>query len=293
MSQKPRTTDNVVPLFVDEAADVVDEVAVGRTLIPPPPPAPSPGAVIDLSDRPKVLMGIGAGNTGKTSLLRWFTEQLLARRSTARLAAVDPENRELKDYFLDVLEPNSHDPDRVARWLQAFLARVIETKASALIDFGGGDTSLGRLVAEAPDLVAMLEEGGVTPVAVYLFGSRIADLSPLATLERAGFQPRATALVLNEGRIDPTADPEIEFAQLRRHSTYRAAIDRGAVEIRMPRLSVAKLVEDRRIKFSNARDGISPEGRQVVPLGMFQKSAVRAWLTRMDAAFAPIASWVP
>jgi hypothetical protein len=32
---------------------------------------------------------------------------------------------------------------------------------SACIDFGGGDTSLGRLISEAPDLAQVMEEAGV------------------------------------------------------------------------------------------------------------------------------------
>ena len=54
-------------------------------------------------------MAIGAGGTGKTMLLRYFTDELIARDSNARLAAIDPEKRELKSYFQGVLEPLGYD----------------------------------------------------------------------------------------------------------------------------------------------------------------------------------------
>jgi hypothetical protein len=170
---------------------------------------------------------------------------------------------------------------------------LVKDQASGLIDTGGGDTAVGRLISEMPTIVQDLQEAGITMVATYLFSPRLADLSPLATMEGAGFQPAATALILNEGRADPTADPEQAFAQLRRQPVYRAALDCGAIELRMPRLAVAKKIEDRRLQFRQARDGIVPEGRKVAPLGWSDRISLRSWLARMDLAMAPISSWIP
>jgi hypothetical protein len=58
------------------------------------------------------------------------------------------------------------------------------------------------------------------------------------------------------------------FRRIMQHSAYRAAIDRGAIQLWMPRLFVAKKIDERRITFKEARDGIVPEGRKVVPLGV-------------------------
>jgi hypothetical protein len=296
MSQKPRAADNVVPLFDSDLDDATasEEIAIGRSIptAAAAPLYPAGAAAAVLSEAIKVVMAIGLGSTGKTSLMRWFTERSVAKGSPARLAAVDPENRELRDYFANVLEPRGNDPESTARWLRDFVDRLIATKTPALIDFGGGDTSLAALLREVPDLVAVMEDQGLTPVAIYPLSPRLSDLAPLKALEDAGFQPRATALVLNEGRAE-TADRERWFDPIRRHSIYRAVIDRGAVEIWMPKLAVAKKVEDRRLRYQQARDGIVPDGRKVQPLGVLDRSSVRNWLTRMDAAFAPIQSWIP
>ena len=175
------------------------------------------------------------------------------------LATVDPVNRELGHYFQAAMAPKTQDPAQITAWLEKLLTWLMTERKSAAVDFGGGDTSLGRLVAEVPDLQTVMEDAGVEPVALYLLSPRSTDLTPLAAMEQTGFKPKATALILNEGRADSTRDRDQEFAQLRKHSTYRAAISRGAVEIWMPRLYAAKAIEDRRLLFHQAMTGETPE----------------------------------
>jgi hypothetical protein len=296
MAPKSKASAAVIPLFQAlQADDLTEEVAVGWRLTPAPvEEAPAATAAIDLSERPKVLMTVGAGSAGKTTLLRWITEIILQRDSKAIIAAVDPTNRSLKDYFAGVVEPPSRDPSAVVPWLEKKLLQHIMTAgASAAIDFGGGDTSLLQLIASGADIAATLEQAGVSPVAMYVMSPRVDDLSVLATLEQAGFQPRATAIVLNEGRADPTRTREEAFAAIMRHSVYKTAIDRGAVPIWMPRLIPAAEIELRRIQFSVARDGLVPEGKKFTPLGPFDRSRVRHWLEAMEKNFAPVKSWLP
>ncbi len=138
-----------------------------------------------------------------------------------------------------------------------------------------------------------MEDAGVSPVAAYMLSPRLSDLTPLATLEAAGFQPRATMLVCNEGRIDGLTPREEAFARTMRHSTFQRAVERGAEVVWMPRLFAAKEVEDRRIKFGQAVAGASAEGKKSAPLGPFDRSRVAHWLMRMDMEFAPVASWLP
>ena len=285
----------VVPMFdrdhtFEEARLDVSHLAAGQQARP----LQQPRVERDLTGRSKALMAIGAGATGKTTLLRWVCEQALLRDSGAGviLATVDPINRELGQYFPTAVAPKSSEPAQVTAWLERLLTTLMEDNQSAAIDFGGGDTSLGRLVHQIPDLATMLDEAHVAPVALYTLSPRPSDLTPLAAMEAAGFKPEGTALILNEGRADPTREIDTEFAQIRRHSVYKAALDRGAVEIWMPRLYAAKAIEDRHISFTHAQDGTMPEGRTDPPLGMFDRSRTRHWLRAMDEAFAPISSWL-
>lgn len=68
-------------------------------------------------------------------------------------------------------------------------------KASAILDFGGGGTTLAKLIHEAPDLNSMMTTAGVAPVACYMIGLRVEDLASLDSLEQAGSQPQATLFV--------------------------------------------------------------------------------------------------
>lgn len=275
------------------AIDDEDEVPVGLPPAVAPAPDRRPGAAaVDLTGRPKVWFAIGPGRSGKTMLLRWAAEEIDANAAPI-YAAADPQNRSLKTYIDEVAEPATNDAAEVTRWLEELLQFTMQEGTSALIDLGGGDTSLGRLVAQMPDLVQTLEDAGVAPVAMYLLGPRLDDLASLASFEAAGFRPPATALVLNEGLADPTTpDP---FGRVVRHSAYRAAVARGAVELRMPRLApdLAAEIEAKRLRFRHARDGILPEGRKGVPLGGFSRAKVRQWLAAMSTEFAPVRTWLP
>jgi len=250
------------------------------------------GQALDLTGKAKAIMAIGLGATGKTTLLRWLCERALERgEDELALATVDPVNRELGHYFPAAMVPPTQDPAQVTAWLEQLLAMILETGKSAALDFGGGDTTLARLLTEVPDLQQMMESAGVEPVALYPLTPRSSDLTPLAAMTKVGFRPKATALILNEGRADSTRAPLQEFGQIRRHSVYKSAIAQGAVEIWMPRLYAATAIEDRRSGFRQAVNGETPQGS--LGLGPFDRSRTRHWLAAMEEAFAPIASWLP
>ena len=291
---KPKTsgfTPFDPPLLPDE-----EEVAIGLPALGQSSQAkdPSPARTgLDLSGRPKVWFVIGRGKTGKTTLIRWMAERMPEGGRSAVLADMDRTNATLSSYTSDVHRPPEGDEAAAARWLERLLAFVMENQANALIDLGGGDTTLRRLIAEMPDLPAMLEDAGVAPVAAYLLGPQPDDLSPLATLEHAAFRPAATVMVLNEGLAEIGGGREEAFARVLRHSVFAAALKRGAVPVWMPRLAPASEIEVRRIHFMQARDGVSRADRRQAPLGPFDRSRVRAWLANMDTELAGIASWMP
>ena len=76
------------------------------------------------------------------------------------------------------MAPPTQDPAQVTAWLEQLLAMVMETGKSVALDFGGGDTTLARLLAEVPDLQQMMEGAGVEPVALYPLTPRSSDLTP-------------------------------------------------------------------------------------------------------------------
>jgi hypothetical protein len=287
---------NVTPFFADADDDLPVATLDISHITPPAATRSTPGrSGIVLDGKPKVIMTVGQGGVGKTTLLRWIAERAISREDSEplALATVDPVNRELAHYFPDAMAPRTQDPAQITAWLERLLTVLMDQKKSAAIDFGGGDISLSRLVSEVPNLQAMMEEAGVQPVCLFPMSPRETDVAPLAIMQRAGFQPKSTALILNLGRSDPTRDPDHEFRQLRRQPAYRASLEADAVEIWMPRLYAAKAIEDRRIGFQQAMTGRLPEGRPGLGLGPFDRSRTHHWWCAMEKAFAPIRSWLP
>lgn len=95
---------------------------------------------------------------GRTTWLRWAVESLIQTGRSAAVAAVDAENRALKDDFDEVHEPDSYDAAAVAKWLGQPIDHCTD-RHKDVRDFGGGNTSLGRLISEAPD-PAQADGGG-------------------------------------------------------------------------------------------------------------------------------------
>jgi hypothetical protein len=252
-------------------------------------------AALDLGPGPKAVFVMGPGRSGKTTLLRYIMEGVQPGKTAPLAAALDPQNRSLATFLNDVAQPPTTDPVGVARWAEELLGFLMAEQQSALLDMGGGDLSLGKLLEEVPDLAASLEEAGVQPVALYTLSPRVDDLGVLAGYEAQGFQPKATALILNAGLADPTMPREEAFARVLRHSAFQAAVARGAVPIWMPRLdaTVAAEIEGKRLRFGQARDGQAPTDQPGAVLGPFNRSRVRKWMTEMDAALSPIRSWLP
>ena len=297
MAVKPEA--KVVPLF-GRGPRIEDEPEVTVRGMHAPAAAAASSAVrgsaaVDLTGKPKVLFLIGPGGTGKTTLARWIGFQMQQGSRSALLAALDPQNRSLATWFSDVQMPPTSDGAQSTRWLKDLLSFAMENKQSAVLDFGGGDTTLARMAEMAPEFAQAMTAAGVEPVAIYTLAPRQDDLAVLEALEALSFKPAATALVLNEGRVDSTLSREEAFARILRHSAFRNAVSRGAVPIWMPRLEaeVAQEIEGKRLQFGAARDGQVPTGAKFPPIGGFERSMVRRWLERMDQEFAPIKTWLP
>lgn len=243
----------------------------------------------DLGGLPPVWFLVGPNYSGKTTFARWAADRMFAAGRTAFLGALDPLNRTLAAFFMEVEQPPSADPSLTPGWLRSVVEHLMRERLAAIADMGGGDTSLARLISDLPNLAGTMEEAGVAPIAAYFLGPRVDDLGSLATFEATGFRPRTTVLVLNSARVDAGLDPAEAFAPIRRHSVFRGAVTRGAVVVEMPRLDPPELaleVERRRLGFGAARDG---EGG----LGPLDRAGIRAWMDRMESAFAPVEPWLP
>lgn len=296
MTAKATMTKTAKILSFRRSTGTEEEVRVGLPPIGAAESARKTVKALDLSGKPTAWFLIGLNYSGKTTWARWAGWRADEGQRELILAALDPTNRTLADFFDGVAQPTSSEASQTARWLRELVGYIMENRAAAVMDMGGGDTSLGKLISTAPGIVQAIDDAGVAPVAAYFLGPRVDDLATLATFEAQGFSPKATVLILNEARVDGAVDPEEAFASLKQHSAFKAAVDRGAVVIHMPRLEPQDLaleIERKRLQFGQARDGIVPDGRNVSPIGGLDRSSVRHWLEQMNAAFEPVKSWLP
>lgn len=295
-SKQPGPARSLAAMFQQEQEDAADDFDVAG--LPPSLAAPKRNErtlpVPDLTGLGKVWELIGPGGAGKTVLARWLGGSLVERglQDQAILAALDPANRTLTHFFDKVQQPPSSDPVQTTAWLRELLRFVAKQKAHAVLDYGGNNVSKVRLVEAAPAIADSMEQDGVALIAAYVLTPRVDDLAPLVTFEARGFRPRATALILNLGRAETPG----AFDALRRQSAYKAALDRGAVELWMPALepqSLALQVEQQRLQFHQARDGAVPAGRNASYISALERVMIREWMQRMDDEFAAINTWLP
>lgn len=219
------------------AEPTIPEISVGiQGPVPPDKTKPHSLATLDLSGRAKCWLVVGRGRTGKTTLIRWIGERASSSDSAIVLADLDRTNATLTSYMSGVVRAPSLDDAGTVQWLQKIIGNTMTNHISTLIDLGGGDTALVQLASEVPDMPAMVHETGTELVVAYLLGPQPDDLSPLATLRNRGFSPAATVLILNEGLLGAGVDLETGFASVQGHSVFRAAVDAGAMVVRLPRL---------------------------------------------------------
>lgn len=283
---KKLSSDNIVQLFGDRA-DEIPEMPLEMASEATTERVGSPAVGINLGGVPKVVMAFGAGNSGKSTLFRWMCERAIIRNDGSQflLSTLDVQSPTLQRFF-----PHANVPPTAAgamAWLERVLLQVIPNGQTALIDFGAG-MSLVPVLSQVPNLHEIASKRGTEFVAFYLLTPRQEDLVLLNAMEKAGFTPTATCLVLNLGTTG-TADPEGEFAAIRRHSVYRSAVARGALEVWMPKLTATApaAVENRVIGFQQAaaNEGLAS------PLNIFDQSRVEVWLKLMEECFRPVLSW--
>jgi hypothetical protein len=274
--------------FSPDTPAVIPGASARVPFVPATPQADPPLVQgIDLTGRPKIIIAAGRGKTGKTLLLRWLTERSLAASGAVMLADIDRTNASFSTFFDDVAQPNTDVPAGILRWMQGFLDHCIRHRQSAIIDVGGGDTTMREMAAEMPGFATHLEAEGMSLVPFFVVGTQPDDLAPLATLTARGFAPAAQAMVLNEWAMDAGLSRDTAFNRIIASPTFTAHIG-GMVPIWMPRLHAADAVDAHRSSFAAAAAGLTNP-----PLGFFDRSRVQHWLATMERRFEGVGSWLP
>lgn len=234
---------------------------------------------------PRMVIAAGRGKVGKSTVLRYLIEEMLARGGEPVIADADRTNPTLKAFFPSSTRPPSAENDDVKLWLNELVDGQIATRKTVLLDLGGGDQMLRQWSREL-DLAPFLIQHGVTPVLLHLLGSDLDDLAYLRDLETV-YAPDRTALILNEGIVPAGRSAVSVFDAIMAHPIFKAAEKRGATVVRLPRLGCMQEVDSRRLHFGEAeggsrKDALPPTMRQMVTL----------WRRSVPETLAPILPWI-
>ena len=245
--------------------------------------------------KPIVLIVVGRQRVGKTTLLNTTVQFVRAHGGNMAVWNADKLNTtySLSMFSDNVLEPSSGDTEDVKAWLEGQFTDLIRYRYDAVLDIGGGETPLARLVEEVP-IVHTLEQRGIRVILAHVLGPELADLDYLQRfLAEDLLAPEATMLVLNDGLVLTGRSATFAFSSIRQHPAFIDAMDRQAKVVLLPKLSCMSQVTDRGLTFTDAMNGVNKLGSQ--PLSFFDQERVAVWWQReLPKFFAKIPSaWLP
>ena len=227
--------------------------------------------------RPILFITIGRQRVGKTTTLNTIVQFVHARGGRFVVWNGDRLNQtyNLAQFHKDVVEPPTAGFDEVQVWLEDRIRDQVQHGYDAVLDIGGGETPLNRLMEELP-FVQSLERRGIRVVVAHIVGPEKADLDYLSHF--SGHQlaaPEATLIVLNAGLVMSGRSAANAFAAVREHKAFQATINQGARVAMMPLLSCMSQVTDRGLTFAEAINGVTKPGLE--PLSFFDQERVAIW----------------
>ena len=245
--------------------------------------------------RPILIIVVGRQRVGKTTLLNTTVQFIRTHGGEVVVWNADKLNRtySLSKFSEGVLEPTSADAEDVKAWLEGRFIHLIQHRYDAVLDIGGGDTPLARLVEEVP-IVRTLERRGIRVLLVHVLGTEMADLDYLERfLSENLLAPEATLVVLNDGLVLTGRSAHFAFATVKQHPALLKAVQNRAKVVLMPKLSCMSQVTDRGLSFADAMNGVDKPGS--APLSFFDQERVAVWWERdLPPFFASIPPlWLP
>lgn len=245
--------------------------------------------------RPVLLTTVGRQRVGKTTFLNILIQALRAQGAEMAVWNADQLNttHNLALFHEDVVQPLSADMEDVKAWLEERIQDQIEGQYNALLDVGGGETPLSKLVREVP-IVRSLERRGIRVVLVHVIGPDPADVDYLAHyMRRDLFAPEATLIVLNAGLVLSGRSVVQAFEPILEHPVMVEAVSKGAKIAHLPALACMTKVTDRGLSFADASEGVTKPGQ--ARLSFLDQERVGIWWERDIPSF--IASipplWLP
>lgn len=245
--------------------------------------------------QPVTIVAVGRQRVGKTTLLNAIAQFYRARGADLRIWNADHQNttNNLTAFHQDVASAPNGSMSDIVDWLEERIRDQTRNRYDAILDVGGGETALNRLVQEMR-LVEALERRGIRVVGVHLLGPDPADLDYLKRfLESRTFMPKATLMVMNEGLITSGNSAQVAFREVLDHPAMVDALAAGANLVMMPSLSCMGEVTKRGLTFADMANDVQVTGHDET--SFFDQERTALWWEReMPAFFQRIPpTWMP
>ncbi len=245
--------------------------------------------------RPVLFITVGRQRVGKTTFMNVLIQALRQQGAGITIWNADQLNttHNLTVFHADALQPKSSDFEDGKAWLEERIQDQMEGQYDVMLDVGGGETPLSRLVREVP-IVSSAARQGIRVVLAHVIGPDQADVDYLKHyMKNDLFAPEATLIVLNGGLVLSGRSIAGAFAEVREHAVIKEAISRGARLTVMPALSCMAKVTDRGLTFDEAAEGIS-KGK-LGTMSFLDQERVAIWWQKAIPEFLMTipADWLP
>ena len=249
-----------------------------------------------LTGRIKIVLFVGRGGNGKSVQFRAIGERAVEAISRPTiLAAADLGNRSSAQYFENIEQPDGNGVEATANFLHRVIRTAAKEKWNALVDMGAGGELALLALNKGGKLLTFCESLGVELVVLHVMTASVDNVSVFASLEREGFQPRASALIFNETGIGQDTTREAAFELINKQASIRAAKHRGVPQLWLPALprTVINEVEGRRLLFGDAARGKLGPNPRLGAVDPFHGLMIEDWLERLWFELSPIRTWLP
>lgn len=249
--------------------------------------------------RPPVLATrLGRGRLGGSTICDLLVQRARLAHRPVTVADGDLLNSTLSGLYPPgspggASQPKSAQPAHVGEWIEDLVHQMMSTKASTVLDLGGGNSALADLEHELP-LVDFCNEAGVTCLPLYFCGPEKDDFDHIVSLHRAGhFKGPRSILFLNESLIRAGQTPAEAFEWFFERPELEQMEKEGMKMIYIRRLSCLTSMRATGLSFYDAAS--NKPGRDGHPLPPMRQFMVRKWLTQLEQDFveAGVAELLP
>jgi hypothetical protein len=244
--------------------------------------------VAPASTNPVLVVGLGRGGTGKSTMLAELVWRAQTQGRDVIVADGDPRSKTLSALFPDALVPASEELPDIKAFLSGLLNRMVKDKRSAVLDLGGGDRALMEFGRDLK-LVEFCDRRGIDPLALYCLGPDKEDFAHVMSVYDGGyFRPKRSLLVFNEGVIRAGQTVVGAFEEtMADHRLTRMLKDGGASPILLPRLaSMSAVKATPRGFYAEVASGA---------LDPVEEFMLEDWLAALESkrASAGVSGWLP